>query len=184
MEPWEQCIEQSTTDPLAWRTLKALLRLMVEAYRAGGRFPQPKDSLTRLQLWGLEVATELRLPPKGSLDVFVDRDHAIVLTLTRLKKPGTPVTTSNLVSTETSACGLVGQRLGKKYDAIRRVWKNNRQKVKRPDAELRWQRIEGLVGATAGVVVSSMKLGKSFGVRPANLLDVIHVGLYGRSRTP
>ena len=190
-ERWQCCIEEATSgDPLAWYSLKALLRLLIHARREGARVPQSKDDLQRLQMWGLEVVAGFHDPPKGTVvNLFASRNLAIALTLKRLEKPlrtdGMYLSTSRqILSAEeratTTGFGLVGGRLGLDYESIKKVW-GKWLKAGEPDAD-RWQHIEGLAVSTAKILVDATKMAEQLGLQPPNGLEMTHIGLYGRPR--
>ena len=57
----------------------------------------------------------------------------IVVTLKRLQDMGTPLSTSNESAREGTGFHLVGDRLGRKYDSVRDVWRQNKGMLDEPD---------------------------------------------------
>ena len=184
---WGQLIEESRTDSLAWDTLKVLLRRLLEAHRAGAPTPQPIDSLTSLQLWGLEAFVDLLPRPGrkgGDSRKLVDRNEVIVLVADRLRGHDIPVVYDGARSNVETGCGMVASRLSCGEDHVRKIWKNNKGEAKQPGAEARWRLIEGLVQGVAGCVVKAEEMSEHFGFKVrAGFLDMVHSGLHGRPRS-
>lgn len=137
---WPGYIKSSRTDPLAWKTLEALLRRgssLVARAEAAPADDQKiwEEGLWLLIKWAWEVASKTRTEPKrsqgrDSTDLML-RNAAIRATVQKVhdcsERPYT-----NDYHEERSACGVVARRLGMEYPTVRTIWRD-RAYVNRED---------------------------------------------------
>ena len=135
---WEEHMSRSQTDYLAWDAIQVLLDK--ERPFLANLLPPPPQFLVpyaRLQSWALDVALGIRPrppAPRGGDDrVLRTRNAMIVVTLKRLQDMGTPLSTSNESAREGTGFQLVGDRLRRKYEGVRDVWKKNKWLLDEPD---------------------------------------------------
>lgn len=129
-------IENSRTDPLAWETLKALLRRGSSLVARAEAAPADDraiwwERLCLLIRWTWEVVSKTRTePPRSQGRNYTEdmlRDAAIRATLRKIHDcSGRPYT--SIAHEDRSACGMVAQRLpGVPYATVRTIWR------RRPD---------------------------------------------------
>lgn len=129
-------IENSRRDPLAWKTLEALLRRRSSLVARAAAAPADdwtiwQEGLFPLMGWACKVASkDLKEPPLPQGRDFVEdmlRNAAIRATLRKIHDcSGRPYTSTD--HEDHSACGMVAQRLpGVPYATVRTIWR------RRPD---------------------------------------------------
>ena len=132
-------IENSRRDPLAWKTLEALLRRRSSLVARAEATPADdrtiwQEGLFPLIKWACEVASKTRTEPplprgRDSVENML-RDAAIRATVQKIHDcSGRPYTSTD--HEDLSACGMVARRLpGMPYATVRTIW---RRRPDRPD---------------------------------------------------
>ena len=123
---WPAYIEASKKDRWAWETLSGLVRIFRK--RAQGRvrdvvLPPP------LSKWVLDVASSSKRgpPPWEHRPKLKEFEHrTIAMAIERLHDLGRPYAPPS----ENTACHLVAERLGKKIDLVRDIWKKQRERIR------------------------------------------------------
>ena len=121
---WPAYIKASETDRWAWETLAGLVRIFRK--RAEGTrdvvLPPP------LSEWVLEVGSGgRRAPPWEHRPKLQEFRHVVIaMAIERLHDLGRPYAPPS----ENTACHLVAERLGKKIDLVRDIWKKQRERIR------------------------------------------------------
>lgn len=137
-------IENSRTDPLAWKTLEALLRRRSSLAARAAAAPADDraiwwEMLSLLIGWACEVAGKTRIEPplpqgrNHTEDML--RNAAIRATVQKIHdcngKPYTSALSQRCGHEERSACGMVAQRLpGVPYATVLTIWRRRLNKSK------------------------------------------------------
>ena len=112
-------IAASQSHPHAWEGVKRLLQELRKRDQ-----PLPVE----LMVWALDVADGTRQPPVKSRgrdgDVLKLRNLRIVMAVEALRDGSLPATSS----TGPSACGLVADKVGLSYEAVRTIWRDGKDK--------------------------------------------------------